>query len=724
MNGTLKKWTSLFRGYQHRWVILTNDGCLKYYETEPDDLTEPPRGQIKLSFAEIERKDDKRFKVISNEGQKFSFRAENEEEADQWIAVIEDIKSGARDDLSDEEEKEEEDETDSVQDGEGNKEVVTQEETNFERRFTSLKGVVKTIMSQEQVTAQFRRLMIDSKRKNFQVVAAIDFGSSYTCCAFSFKSEYKKDPLDIHVVTIDESHKEPTILLLNQEGQFDSFGSKAEEKLTQLQQEDPDGANDWYLFRNFKMQLYNNKSLSKLLKFKDLGGKSMKADYVFALCIEYIYNMVVEKIFDKDSSLKDYDIRWVLTCPAMWNESARQFMLEAAEESGIDRKSITLVLEPEAAAICCKCLETDKKLKGTKGTHVFATGSRFLIVDLGGGAVDITANEVLDSGQLKEIYNASGGPWGGNMINHKIWIVIYDFFGNAVVQNFMKEHGDDYLQMIRAVEEEKKDYDFDERFYVDVPDSLLDEAKKLNADLVYDKNKDAVKMVKGRLQIEKKMVNAIFKECIDTLCKNIKDLLSKKETEDVSSLIMVGGYSSCTLLQKTLKDMFSDLKIIYPPDPETTVIKGAVIMGHMNTPIARRLARYHYGIAINSELDLVESFNGSLAEQTDTEPEFLAFIKKLDPIKVNDVIAEYDVPVSSGQEKVIIEVYASDSNVPPKVVSDAHCRKIGTIRIKMSNINDDTMLKVGMSCDGTEFKAVARDYTTGRCFAGICRFLE
>jgi hypothetical protein len=34
------------------------------------------------------------------------------------------------------------------------------------------------------------------------------------------------------------------------------------------------------------------------------------------------------------------------------------------------------------------------------------------------------------------------------------------------------------------------------------------------------------------------------------------------------------------------------------------------------------------------------------------------------------------------------------------------------------------MLKVGISCDGTEFKAVARDFETGRCFAGICRFLE
>ena len=74
--------------------------------------------------------------------------------------------------------------------------------------------------------------------------------------------------MDIHVVTIGESYKEPTILLLNQEGQFDSFGSKAEEKLTQLQQEDPDGANDWYLFRNFKMQLYNNKVILNCISLK------------------------------------------------------------------------------------------------------------------------------------------------------------------------------------------------------------------------------------------------------------------------------------------------------------------------------------------------------------------------------------------------------------------------------------------------------------------------
>lgn len=32
MEGYLKKWTSIFRGYQDRWVIITAEGYLNYYE--------------------------------------------------------------------------------------------------------------------------------------------------------------------------------------------------------------------------------------------------------------------------------------------------------------------------------------------------------------------------------------------------------------------------------------------------------------------------------------------------------------------------------------------------------------------------------------------------------------------------------------------------------------------------------------------------------------------
>lgn len=225
-----------------------------------------------------------------------------------------------------------------------------------------------------------------------------------------------------------------------------------------------------------------------------------------------------------------------------------------------------------------------------------------MILFFSGGAVDITANEVLETGQLREIYNASGGPWGGNMINHKIWILIHDVFGNAVVQNFMNEFRDDYLGMIRAVELKKQNVDFDSKFIIDIPETLFNEAKKLNADMTYAKNRDLVKIVKSKLQIDSRIIHDIFKECIDTLCRHVSHLLQKDETRGVSRILMVGGYSSCDLLQKTMKETFPKMQLLYPDEPDTIVLKGAVIMGHMNTPIAKRIAKYHYGIAVYPEI--------------------------------------------------------------------------------------------------------------------------
>lgn len=55
------------------------------------------------------------------------------------------------------------------------------------------------------------------------------------------------------------------------------------------------------------------------------------------------------------------------------------------EQAGIDPERLTLALEPEAAALCCKNLELRKVKDGEKASlQSFQTGARFLVVDLGG----------------------------------------------------------------------------------------------------------------------------------------------------------------------------------------------------------------------------------------------------------------------------------------------------------------------------------------------------
>ena len=39
-------------------------------------------------------------------------------------------------------------------------------------------------------------------------------------------------------------------------------------------------------------------------------------------------------------------------------------------------------------------------------------GTKYMLVDCGGGTVDITVHEMESHGRLKELYKATGGPYG------------------------------------------------------------------------------------------------------------------------------------------------------------------------------------------------------------------------------------------------------------------------------------------------------------------------
>ena len=95
------------------------------------------------------------------------------------------------------------------------------------------------------------------------LVAAIDFGTTFSGYAFSFLDVYKKDPLKIFLVKWKSgmgklvTDKTSTCVLFNAAGEFHSFGFEAEEKYSELALDD--NHHDWYCFRRFKMMLYDKK---------------------------------------------------------------------------------------------------------------------------------------------------------------------------------------------------------------------------------------------------------------------------------------------------------------------------------------------------------------------------------------------------------------------------------------------------------------------------------
>ena len=65
---------------------------------------------------------------------------------------------------------------------------------------------------------------------------------------------------------------------------------------------------------------------------EDDKGKKMEAMKVFSAAIGYLKEHLHSTCKRQLTDIKDSDITWVLTVPAIWTDPSKQFMREAAEK--------------------------------------------------------------------------------------------------------------------------------------------------------------------------------------------------------------------------------------------------------------------------------------------------------------------------------------------------------------------------------------------------------
>lgn len=72
----------------------------------------------------------------------------------------------------------------------------------------------------------------------------------------------------------------------------------------------------------------------------------MPAVDVFSHAIKYLKDHLLKEHKDRGTSIKDLDIHWVLTVPAIWDDPAKQFMRKAAEKVTLQFLKYSYYLEP------------------------------------------------------------------------------------------------------------------------------------------------------------------------------------------------------------------------------------------------------------------------------------------------------------------------------------------------------------------------------------------
>ncbi|CAD8162704.1 unnamed protein product [Paramecium octaurelia] len=563
----------------------------------------------------------------------------------------------------------------------------------------------------------------------FTHVIAIDFGTGASGFGLAPKVLDKEGKPRIEVFNpCDDSddQKTPTAILFDNNGQFIEFGSQALQKYASIL-DDGDSA---YLFQNYKMHLYHMHNNAR-----SLDNRELPLMLLIKETLKYISNKAISKLKEQVGKVISTKIRWVLTVPALWSEEHKQFMRKAAVEAGIvenlNSPNLLLCLEPEGASIQCR-EDAEQTLK-----EQMAKSSVVMVLDCGGGTVDITVHKLLCEPNEKflcnELIPSSGGcEWGSKYVDLYFEEFLKEFLGEKLFRCY-QQNAIARLDILRDFEILKRKFkgNKDERCMIKF--SYLGEelnTAKLTQLVKEHNSKHAAEYqikLKGLSNVE--IPSALMASFFQTLFENIKNKVAQllqqveQKKEKVNFIFMVGGFSESPFLKSEIIKRFENnaIQILVPRRPQVSVIRGACLFGLSPRSITSRIAKKTYGINTLTTFDAERhpiKKKVIIEGEEFSEDVFDAFVRKGDAVGCDEVHTKIYCPVRSRQTIMRIIFYVTEKR-EVEFVDEQGVQQLGELCIDigkpLQSVEDKTVkvtLLFGNTCiyatatnkDGTEIK--------------------
>jgi molecular chaperone DnaK len=275
------------------------------------------------------------------------------------------------------------------------------------------------------------------------------------------------------------------------------------------------------LFNNFKTKIGNNfeiKNNDIILKETDI--------------LIYFFNHI-KKIIQKNIK-KDVNFKSVITVPSNFNDNQREKIKNAFNYCGFN--VIKIINEPSAAALAYGL------------NNINENEERILVVDLGGGTLDLTV--LLKENGFFEVEHSTGlNNLGGNNFTDLIFNYVIKKYPTIIEKNKKP-----LWYVCQNVKEKLS--------YIDDYQIKLKNYNGNNEDLLLD--------------FDSKIFQRLSYEIIDEYTNILKTI--KTNYEDIKYIVMVGNSSKIPILQDKIKEIF-DIKPWIYPNLESVVSEGACLYG-------------------------------------------------------------------------------------------------------------------------------------------------
>ncbi|KAI0095718.1 hypothetical protein GGR51DRAFT_569345 [Nemania sp. FL0031] len=386
----------------------------------------------------------------------------------------------------------------------------------------------------------------------------------------------------------------------------------------------------------------------------------------------------------------------VLTVPAIWRDVSKQRTVDAFKRIPNLPKSITtsLLSEPEAAAISA-IRELDKDSLKDKDT--------FVVVDAGGGTVDLISYTITSLLPVLEVNEASEGT--GDLCGSALVDLRFQEFLTAKLQN--EPHWSTRLLQtaVRKFEKETK-----RTFTV----ASLTENEIFNIPVPgLQRNPNAGVTRNARFSLKASDLHMFYEQYILEIIRLVKGQIAMSN-DVVRSIILVGGFGASTYLRERLqlaingdKSIPTPMKILQPPNAWSSVARGAAMKGlaqakpeNYDIPrVLSRTARKHYGFVCGVLFD--SKVHASLASQkywdgfsgTWRVTAMIWFIKRGDRVSENVPFTKsyyYAWPVGyRGRRSFSEAIYADEISSTAPIVRSATVETLCYLTANLSSIPDD-----------------------------------
>ncbi|XP_018431069.1 PREDICTED: heat shock 70 kDa protein 12A-like [Nanorana parkeri] len=367
-------------------------------------------------------------------------------------------------------------------------------------------------------------------------------------------------------------------------------------------------------------------------------------------------------------------------------------------------------------------------------------GDKYVVVDCGGGTVDLTVHQIrLPEGHLKELYKASGGPYGSLGVDLEFEKLLCKIFGEDFIDQFKVKRPAAWVDLMIAFESRKRAAapDRTNPLNITLPFSFIDYYKKFRGHSVeHALRKSNVDFVKwssqGMLRMNPDAMNALFKPTMDHIIEHLSNLFQKPEVSGVKFLFLVGGFAESPLLQLAVQQAFSSqCRVIIPHDVGLTILKGAVLFGLDPAVIKVRRSPMTYGVGVLNRY--VEGKHPAekllLKDGTRWCTDVLdKFILTDQSVALGETVKRSYTPAKPSQLIIIINIYCSERE-DVGFITDPGVRKCGTLKLDLTGADATPLptrreIQTILQFGDTEIKASALDTSTSKCVKVSIDFLN